>query len=121
MSETKRYISKPEKNTPKGIGEIGIRIPAVANKVAHNFFFTEESKKVFQKANILYISCDLVASISDLRKKLSRRVKIPCDYLSLVFLGKILSDKEVIPRRCFEVTQTVDSDEDIFRPRSEIN
>ena len=120
MSEIKRYRAKPEKNAPKGTGEVGIRIPAVANKVAYNFFYTEDSKKVFQKSKLLYISCDFVDSISDLRKKLSKRVKIPCDYLRLLFLGKILSDDEVIPRRCFEVTQAVDSDEDIFRPRGDI-
>ena len=114
MSET-----KPAKNGPKGIGEVSIRIPAVANKIAYNFFFTEDSRKLLQRVKLLYFSCDFFATVSELRKKLSRRVNIPGEYLRLVFLGRVLSENEVIPRRCFEVTQTIDSDEDIFRPRSE--
>jgi len=110
---------KPERNAPKGMGEVGIRISAVANKTAYNFFFTEDSKKLFQKPRLLYFSCDFGATVSALRRKLSRRVNIPPEYLRLVFLGRVLHENEVIPRRCFEVTEKIDSDDDIFRPRSE--
>jgi hypothetical protein len=106
-----------KKGAPVGLGEVCIRLPSIQGKVAYNFFWGEESKKILSKKKILFIACSFTTDIAKLLNKISKKVFVPEENLCLLFLGRILDKNESVPRRCFEKTTNIDSDDDIFLPR----
>lgn len=63
-------------------------------------------------------STNPATQVGQLKQRISGKIKVPIEYLLLFFLGELLRDDDYLPSRSFELTQDVDSDDDIFRPRS---